>query len=229
MDNVQEKIRKLLALATGNPNENEAQAALRLAHRLMEKHAISEAQVRGMPTGEIDSESIPMATRTWRLSLMSAACLAHGCYHYYRPGHCVVVVGKPEARRRSVSEYIELAAMIDRFASHFRGRGEGRGFINSYRLGIVTKIRQEIVEARREAREEAQAEGNSTMALMVVDTSRQQAEAWARSRVRLGNARRQRASNNGGFEAGLRDGAGLYSSASRGKVGAGRLRIGAGR
>ncbi len=49
MDNVKEKIRKLLAKATSN-NEHEAQAALLKARELMAKHKINEQEVSDAPS-----------------------------------------------------------------------------------------------------------------------------------------------------------------------------------
>lgn len=218
MSDIQDKIKKLLALATNNPNEHEAAAALRLAHHLMEKHAISEAQVRGMPTGTIDAETVPIATAAWRVTLFGGIAQSHGCYSYYTPGRCVTVVGRPEQRRMVVAEFWELCGMIDRFASRHRGRGVGRAWIASYRAGIAAKLREEMLAAQRAARDEARREGASTMALVVVDQSRDEAKRWAHERVTLRNSGRKRISHSDGYSAGLRDGAGMYGAAARRKV-----------
>lgn len=86
MDKIKEKIRKLLALAAGTNNENEADAALSQARRLMAQHEIDdgdlgvEGGVPPSPEQLVGSTSMPVPGRRprWDESLVTAVCMFYG-------------------------------------------------------------------------------------------------------------------------------------------------------
>ncbi|GAF70725.1 unnamed protein product, partial [marine sediment metagenome] len=94
LEEVQEKIRKLLALADNNPNANEAAAAAGAAQRLMERYRIDQISYRlthdDADGGSGDSNSEPISQSDepldsagrlsqWRINLADALARANGC------------------------------------------------------------------------------------------------------------------------------------------------------
>jgi hypothetical protein len=226
MDAIRERIRKLLALGD-SPEEHEAAAALRLAQRLMERHAIDEASARGCDPaalgahGETRFDFTPRIPR-WRRTLLEAIGRAHGCIVYKHAG-VLRYAGRERDRAQVAALYSELALVVEGLASR-NAMGLGRAYADSYRRGVVATLAREIRAAQAEARAEAAAAGAQQSALVAVDGREGEAEAWAHAQYP--GAWRQvtprPASRGDAFAAGKRDGSGVYGRASRTRLGGAR-------
>lgn len=71
MDRILDKIKKCLALAASD-NPGEAAAALRQAKKLMDKHGITESQVKLADVKSVETKSPPARDRASRLAVMVA-------------------------------------------------------------------------------------------------------------------------------------------------------------
>jgi hypothetical protein len=107
MDNVVEKIRKLLAKATSQ-NEHEAQAALLKARELMAKHKISEKEIgdakpanRKLTRVIYEDKTYSQYVNTWFANLGIVIAEAH-C--------CACLVGKAN---NSVKRYVQFTGLDD--------------------------------------------------------------------------------------------------------------------
>lgn len=74
-DAIKERIAKLLALGRNNSNEHEADAALRLAAKMMAEHGIKESDVS---QSKIIQGSTLISDKIWKRTLASAASTLYG-------------------------------------------------------------------------------------------------------------------------------------------------------
>ena len=94
MNRILDKIKKCLALAASD-NPGEAEAALRQAKKLMDKHGITEAQVKLAEVKSMESKAPPARDRAARLANMIA--LAFACrliLHHPSRGGAFEFIGK---------------------------------------------------------------------------------------------------------------------------------------
>ena len=94
MNRILDKIKKCLALAASD-NPGEAEAALRQAKKLMDKHGITEAQVKLAEVKSMESKAPPARDRAARLANMIA--LAFACrliLHHPGRGGAFEFIGK---------------------------------------------------------------------------------------------------------------------------------------
>lgn len=221
-DSIAEKIRKLLALAEGAANEHESASAAAMAARLMERHAISEAHLKrsddsAAPETVTFYNAGPRARKRarWRGRLALAVAGAHGAYVFWRGPHLMGVGRRVDVdAARVVFDY--CAAEIERLTAT-RARGRGRSFANGFRHGCVTAVLSAIERERAALRAEMAAEGVSETALVVVDTRAQRARE---ATGKLGKLRSYGVETRG-YVAGRSAGEGIYSRATRGKLGGG--------
>lgn len=228
-----ERARKLLALGESD-NEHEAALAVSRAQALLEAHDIAMADVTASTQAAepMVEESLTMGRRNiaqWKVYLASTLARANGCSLYY-VGPTVYVCGQRSRAERVTLFVTAVAAEIDRIALK-SCKGRGRSYANSFRVGAVSAIQAMLREQSRETRAEAQAQGASSRALVVVDTLRAEAQAWRDSRHNLSPpGRGATVSSGGGYAAGRAAGAAAYGNATRGRVAggsAGRLGSGA--
>lgn len=74
-DEIKSRIAKLLALARNNPNEHEADAALRRAAKMMAEHGVTEKEVTGSKIILSDHINI---NKMWKRTLATAASALYG-------------------------------------------------------------------------------------------------------------------------------------------------------
>lgn len=97
MTDIENKIRKLLALAGDNPNLNEAAVAFERAQALATKHMLNLEEITSQEEQEEPParEVGPIGERTldrwdravaWKVKVASAVARANGCRIYYMPG-----------------------------------------------------------------------------------------------------------------------------------------------
>lgn len=175
LENIIDRIAKLRRLATSN-NANEAAAAAAAADKLMQEHGIAEAQLEA--AGERTKEepikaTDPVAqwvggkTPTWGVMLASGLIRHYDCSCYIDPftrrvdgerwerGKRIVAFGRPSDLENVRYVYAWLSVEIERLAK--KNAGNGRAWINSFRVGAVRGCLDAMRSAKEAAREEARA------------------------------------------------------------------------
>jgi hypothetical protein len=200
ISDVTSKILKLFAKAESTDNPNEAAAFIAGAQRMMAKHSIAEAELE--LAGAIDHaepvedpEPLEETGRVWKTAISCAIVEANSCTVYHR-GYRKVVGGMRASRATTRVHIIGTKSnlekvrflygyccdAVDRLANKQAGRG--RNWIYSYRIGcadaIVSAIRFEMDFIRDEY--------EGTSALIVVDTQKEDAEAFLRANHDLKSA-----------------------------------------
>jgi len=240
-EGILDRVAKLLSLGNSD-NEHESALAIARAQALMAEHDITEAMVAESETDEeteldediVDASSpITAARARWRGQLAQAIAKANGC-GVYRSGVHYKVYGRPSAIERSRYVFDYCNAEIERLAS--LKRGEGRTWLNNYRLGMVQAIRTAIAAERAGMIDRMRATACDSSALVVVNNAvarveKEQVEvkAWGRKELGLRSASGSASTyHSGANAAGRRAGAGIYSGAhgARGAIGGGAKRIG---
>jgi hypothetical protein len=241
MSTIEEKIRKLIALAGNNPSVHEAAAAFARAQELAAKHAIdldalacdrAEAddapRVESIQTRTIDTlGKIP----AWRYQLLTEIAKVNRCktFSWYEndgtgPRRTLHAYGQPSDLDTVAYMYAAISREIERLALA-AARGKGRSWGRNFRLGAVHEIGQRLREAQRSAvqsaREQAFADGGET-ALVRIDRALVHAGEIAETVDRYGRERLKLRSG-GGFQGAGSYGYGEGRAAGRGvSIGGGR-------
>jgi hypothetical protein len=125
-----EKVAKLRALANGNPNENEAEAARAAADKIIQAHRISQAEIEAA-TGVISNDDpfvcLPIhegGRRTlWREQLLWGLATHYGFAWYYKNTRKTVVVQKGARagtyKQERTLTYMVVARKSDYEIAHF--------------------------------------------------------------------------------------------------------------
>jgi Protein of unknown function (DUF2786) len=179
MSAVEERIRKLLALAD-SPNENEAAAAAEKAQALMLRYGIEMATIAALG-GErlaVDEHVVDGKVDPWRRILAAAVARSAGGRVVWAPdgyargqgriffyGPAGMVGGIVELYRYLEAQLVVISAAAT--AARRERRVHGRTWRNSFLLGAVGRIGQRL-DARRV--ETAQA-GENGRALVLVKTA----------------------------------------------------------
>lgn len=181
-DKIVDKIRKLLALANNNPNEEEAEVALNMALELMEAHNISRAQVEkdtGVTDGTRADEKTKGGLYKWQVAIWEQVATSNLCKYERVKGtergakYEHRVVGRPEnvIVSRLMAEYLQDAVEM-----HGRAYAKDRGWnifakpAITFREGMAEKICYRLwnkrMERERAARAEAKNTGSTAVALV---------------------------------------------------------------
>lgn len=179
-----DRVRKLLRLATNNPNPNEAANAAAQAQRLVDTHNLSTAMLEietSQTTHGLDDEPIidfadsplddPGTVKIldrWRASLAMQIAANNAC-KIYRTGADLKIIGRPTDADAVRYLYSFLTREVERLTTE-AGRGQGRTWRNNFRLGIVDtitrKLKKQHDQFKTEARESA---GANSGALVRID------------------------------------------------------------
>jgi len=158
-DDVIQKVRKLLALASGNANKNEAVAAALKAQKLMADYDVEVDEVAGEEASRepVEVRTEAYARGDWRGWLASAIADNFRCrsYRHWRRKarrnleHEQVFVGYELDARAAAMTYERLAEVGERLAREECARyrrvyGEARGVKNTFLLGFVNGVRSEL-------------------------------------------------------------------------------------
>lgn len=218
LDAVIEKIKKLRALAQ-SANANEAANAAAAAERLLQEHRLSEAELETEavePAEAAEEDAVPVDTlgeriSNWKDALLAAICRAHGCARYFNHsyvhrGYVARIVGRPSDTATVRYLYAWLSTEVERLARK-HGRGKGRTWANSYRLGCVAGIREAMQAAEAKARTTA-----TSAALVRLDARAAEArDALVRLHPNLRSRPLSRTSVNGhAFGQGQHDGRNIH-------------------
>ena len=178
MSAIEERIRKLLALAD-SPNENEAAAAAEKAQALMLRYGIELATIAAS-TGErlaVDEHVLDGKVDPWRRMLAAAVAHSAGGRVVWAPdggrsqgkiffyGPVGAVGGIVELYRYLEAQLVVISAAAT--AARQERRVHGRTWRNSFLLGAVGRLGQRL-EARRV---ETTDTGDNSRALVLVKTA----------------------------------------------------------
>lgn len=175
MNQILEKISKALRLGKDNNNENEAQAAILAAQRLMAKYKISEEEIHDFlneneqQDHEVIEEQAENETNNdkWKRRLMVTIAKNFRCDVYYY-GKKLVIVGAKEDILISKRVYLYAKqAILNSFKSFFKENYEPYAVNNSIRNKYKREYAFGFIKGLSEKFEEQKA--NSELALVVVN------------------------------------------------------------
>lgn len=188
---VMDKIRKLLRLGE-SPNENESAAAIAKAQALMEEYRIESHMLEEPPEAkeEVRTWEDPLHQRarsSWLGRLAVIISKANGCF-VYKGGPHIWLVGTASNAEAARYMYGYCVKEIERLAKA-RGRGNGRIWMNNYRIGCVQGISHAINAEQERVYNDMRRVPDSRALVVVnraiakVQNEAVQAESYCRSKV----------------------------------------------
>jgi hypothetical protein len=158
-DEILKKIQALMGMAKSG-TENEAAMAMALVQKLMQKHSITEQMLASgsetLTAEEIKSWEDPLYTggknrSQWRGALAYVICKYHNCEGWTSGGNINIIGRASDVQTvRYLFNYCET--YISLFSQQYAGNG--KGWLNQYKLGVVKAISDKLEQARKEARAE---------------------------------------------------------------------------
>jgi len=223
-ESVIRKISHLLRLAENEGSTpGEAAAAMGRAQHLMDQHKIDAAMAENFDDEkpeEIRDWEDPLDTMTggvlptWLGRLAMVISKANGCHVYQsRDGKrkTLKILGGSSDATTARYLYKWTRRQIDEMAKDYSGNG--KTWINNWRLGVVEEIQVRLAEAKKAAADEARAEKTGT-ALVVVENAIAKVEqrhhdvvAWSKANLGLrGGSRSSSRYDSSARAQGRRDG-----------------------
>jgi len=174
VEKVLDRVKKLLALSQSD-NENEAALAAAQAHKLLLEHNLSIADMgEGVEDTkeDIEQELVHEGGRVprWRTYLVTGVAKAFGCSSLVVTGRRytglkIVGVAGDIAVAKVTLDYLEL--VIDRLAEE-NAYGMGRGYVNSYRIGLAARICERLQQKTAATEREVVAKASEAGTAMVL-------------------------------------------------------------
>ena len=165
MDNITEKIKKLLALSQSS-NENEATAAAAKVTEMLTQYNLTLADLGGLTVEPIDEMTIDQSLKNvpWKMFLLQAIAQVNYCVAFSRSTHYgpvrAVVIGRPTNILIIQQLYEYLVTAVDRVtkeaiaAYKVELSGKTRTFANNFRKGCAIRIKERLEEQRRQIESE---------------------------------------------------------------------------
>ena len=178
MTKIQNKIRKLLALATSS-NEAEANSAMRMVAILREKYNITTIDINieenTANTARVDIAGTSRRVSTWESMLGGSIARAFDCKAIImgnsNPWQLSIIGTKNDAEL--VHYYFiklrrDIVVLADHYAKENKGNGNAKNMKHNYSFGMVTTINKRLKEMNRIRKE---VESANTTALVIVKTN----------------------------------------------------------
>ncbi len=163
-----DKIRKCLALAGNNPDEAEAESAMRQAHKLLAIHNLTMIEIKDEKEVIQDSWETSFSS-PWVRHIVSNIAKLYFCDLYYeRFSKTKVIyqyVGTPENIEVSKEISIWIVKGVSKMAMKI-AKKRGKEY-SSFCGGASTKIRQRAIELIKESRREGIIEESTGKSLVV--------------------------------------------------------------
>lgn len=154
MENLLEKVKKLLSLGTSS-NENEAALAIKRAHELLRQYNLGLSDVY---LSEVESHDIVESGRKSKkedMLLLNLVCKQNYCRlifaNYYKgeSKHCYTIIGLKHNVECTIEMYKYLDESVHRLTKQFMSRHnytkrERKKVKKSYQLGIVTGLYKKL-------------------------------------------------------------------------------------
>jgi hypothetical protein len=163
-EKIVDKIKKLLALSESS-NPHEAALAAQLAAELMMKHQIDEAMIQEVQQAqkesveEFDFEKCGGNRKNYRGMLAAAIADFFGCQILWRKSDLIFVGRKSDLNATSYlfkAVLNQIEELCERFwikVGYHTGQ-HGKGWKNSFRLGIISEIGRLLQTRKQSARKE---------------------------------------------------------------------------
>lgn len=179
INSIIEKVKKLLALSAKAGTAAEAATAAGLANKLIDEYRLEAADLEAKEEGRLepieeDQDYIYESGKvtTWKQELCSTLVDFYGCTYW---NDCYWPNGRQVSRYRVVGRRSDIGIVRYMFAwlmtecqrlAQLEAYGRGKVFVNSYCLGFVRGIRDQLKTSRK------QAEATATNAAIVLVNSR---------------------------------------------------------
>lgn len=205
-----DKVRKLLAMAEGTGNANEADAFSRKAATLIAEHRIQPEQLRDGGSGDLAVEEFVLGRGAYvrgRLALLQAVAEGHGCQVVFQAraaGTVAFVAGFRSDLDAVTLLYQSLHTQVSsRMAAERRATAAAtQRWRRSFLFGFAAEIQIMLADTGREAAERLHP---SSAALPALRAREKRVDEFARQRFgRVVAARRPKAATVLGFDAGRR-------------------------
>lgn len=158
MEEVIERIRKLLALAENNDNEHQAAAAIAKAMELMEKYSINQHQLSGR-RDDRGRNSIEGGLYGWQRQLWASVAGMNFCLYQYKPGmrkgekyqHIVIGRHVNVVSTQVMAEYLQQA--VERLGREYAKEHGINIFAKDaimYREGVALRVAARLRDLKRE-------------------------------------------------------------------------------
>jgi hypothetical protein len=189
-----EKVKKLQRLANGSSNPNEAATAAAAANKLIDQHRLEQSEINSETEEDIfeDDDSVYESGRItqWKSSLVCALAKHYGCAIFnsktYRSNKYKLVGRKSDVE---VVKYmfawlcLEIDRLSDRASKEKHlDRSAGKIFSNSFCVGAVTGVREQLEKSRKEV---VQNYSGDSSAIVKLNNRANEAEEWLRNAHRL--------------------------------------------
>ena len=207
------RVRKLLAMAEGTTNVNEADAFSRKAAELIAAHRIAPEQLRAGTTGELGVLEVVLGRGAYvrgRLGLLVAVARAQGCrvvFEQRTDGTVALVAGFQADRDTTELLYHSLHTQAaGRMATERRATPAAtQQWRRSFLFGYAAEIERMLAAAAQSATEARAASHPSASAVPVLRARERQVAEFARQQFgRVVSARRPKAALASGWDAGRR-------------------------
>lgn len=158
-DTLIEKIRKLMDRTTSKgATEAEAESAAKIAAKLMEQYRIQEAEIFGIKEENIEVKTIMSKSSNqnkciWKGELLNAICKVNSCRAMWM-GPSLLAIGHCSNIENVEYLYSHLVKQVDILAK-VSSVGMGKSYANSFRIGMVRRILDRLLEGWTEARNES--------------------------------------------------------------------------
>ncbi len=196
-----EKIKKMFAMANhANSNPGEAENAMRMANKLMEKHNLSAMDLHNKEDITIKFED--GSRNNWVRHLYNAVAKVYSCGFFIQGSDQCLIVG---TESDTVTASIVAHGLID--SINRAGKGNGIAFKNGASLELVRQC-NEIIRARQKSTEVH--EGTGLVLADVYDDKFARAQDFMNKNLNLSSGRRCNMKSN---EAGRAYGASLNPNA----------------
>lgn len=205
-----DRVRKLLAMAEGTSNPNEADAFSRKAAELIAEHRISPGHLHSANAGDLAVEEFELGRGAYvrgRLALLQAIGEAHGCQVVFQArtrGTVAFVAGFRSDLDAVGLLYHSLHAQVSsRMARERRATAAAtQQFRRSFLFGFADQIRTMLVETVQEATDRLHP---SSAAVPALRARERRVDEFARQQFgRVAAARRPKGATPQGFAAGRR-------------------------
>ncbi|HWL43291.1 MAG TPA: DUF2786 domain-containing protein [Ilumatobacter sp.] len=230
------RVRKLLAMAEGTTNVNEADAFSRKAAELIAAHRIAPEQLRAGTTGELAVFEVVIGRGAYvrgRLSLLGAVARAQGCrvvFEQRTDGTVALVAGfRTDLDATDLLYHSLHTQAAGRMANERRGTPAAtQQWRRAFLFGYAAEIDRMLTAAAQTAHVERAESHPSASALPALRARQRQVDEFARQRFgRVVTARRPRAAVATGWDAGRQ--AAASADLGRPRVGTQQRALGSGR
>lgn len=185
-----DKIRKLLALAGNNPNENEAAQALSLAQKLMIEHGISEEALKPEQIRMIIGDPMSAAGDAWSQYAGAAAAALYGCKLIRHWDGTVSFAGREENVGTAQLTFLFISNQIENLYKQALPKGltqsERGEFRKSFKRGAAIRVLERANEIIQNSKTHGTDGKNALVVVSHLQTLSEEVDQFLSGKVRKG-------------------------------------------